>query len=500
MKGIYLNTNYNKIKNIFSTLSEHTKFFSIEKYNQILTLVYDSREWNEKPYIIIGKEHWFCYGWFIYNNEKNNLYKLIKDYKNNGLKVFGKINAGVFVIVCINNKSIEIFNDALGISTHYFSYFNNKYYIAPCLKCFNNKKINNELNDILKRQGYLFGNYTIYRDIKRIDPGSRISNGEIKKYYFPNFSSKMPLENVTKRINKLCSFWSKENRVIAISGGLDSRLILASSNFMIGFTYGPKNSGDRPIARKFKKQFNKYLEFSYKKPDRLDAEDKICDIMFSGATTWVYRLLSAYKYVEEHSNKSHVFFDGYLGDVLQVGSYMKFSGIIGGLYKLFPVLYAYKIIPVTNILRNRYSSLTPKQQSILIDDFKNRTSFLKTNDEFGKLTYYEFVYGRGGRYIINGGNITCSQLFNVVPVFTELNIFHALISKSFIRTVRFNNLKYIWKNIPKLYKIIKTEYGYKPDCTTWFIPFILFANRIKLHIMSGGDYRREMSNSKKMKI
>lgn len=500
MRGIYLNTDLAKIASVFDVVKQYSNIEKIETPYHSLIVVYDPCEWKELPVIQINEQIWACYGWFVYKENKNDFKKLIDDYNQLGKNCLKEVSAGVFLIVKVEKDDVVLINDPLGLSTHYIDFKQSEVTVSPSLEVFNNKVIDPIFEDALKNHGSLFGNYTQYKYIERIEPGSIYHDGKIEVYYQPVFSSDLALEDVPSRITKLCEHWPIKEKTIAISGGLDSRLILASSDFSFGYTYGPEYTGDRPIARKFKNDFAEYAEFSYLKPDKLVNEEQMCKAMFFGASTWVYRLFSAYAYAKKMSGHAHVFFDGYLGDVLQRGAYLKFPGIKGEFFRLFPWLNSTGIMSAENILTARYQSLSEVQMTLLLQDYRDRTNGLATDNEFAKLTYYEFVYGRGGRYVINGGNITCGQVFTVVPVFTELSVFHAFLSQSFTKAAEYKLISKIWKRIPRKYTEVFTETGFKPFWPAAIIPYVHFYNRLKLHFLPGGNYGKEITVAKEKGI
>lgn len=499
MRGLYLNTSIDHIYDDFYEINQYSKVHTEQYLGHSVTLKYDSNEWHTPPIVSLDNEKWFCYGWFIYKNKKNSLNDLVNDYRAGGIKSFEDVTAGMFVIARLSEAKCEVFTDPLGLSTHYIDKNAKTLLVAPTVNVFENKVKNNLFDEILNRQGNLFGNYTVFEGIERIEPGSCSDISSVKRYYQPNFNSSIPLEEVPRLINELCSHWPKEQKALAISGGMDSRLILSASNFSFGYTYGPEHSGDRPIARVFSFDFEKYEEFSYLRPPKLESEETLCERMFLGSSTWAYRLLSAYAYVKSLTPNTHAFFDGYLGDVLQRGAFLKFPGLLGEVFRLFPMLYRTKVFSDEGLLRKRYNKLSEQQFELLLKDYRNRTENLNTQDQYAKLTYYEFVFGRGARHVINGGNLSCGQVFTVVPVFTELKLLHAFLSKPMLDSANYKFIAKVWSNVPDKYKKVRTETGFKPNWPAFFIPYIHFLNRLKLKFLPGGNYGREHVKARKNK-
>lgn len=497
MRGVYLNSDYDRIAATFGELADYSQHFSESVFGQRVELVYDHLEWPVPPVVKTCDAAWYCYGWFIYAGKRNDFTQLITDFEKDGCACLTQISAGMFVIIKLSAGGSMVVTDPLGLSTHYTDLRGDRLIIAPSVKCFDDKEKNPLMGEILGRQGNLFGNHTVFFDVERLEPGCCIQNGSETSYYQPDFNSPHTLDQIPSLIAELCSHWSREERAVAISGGLDSRLILASSEFAFGYTYGPEHTGDRPIARKFRDDFDVYEEFSYLAPPKIESETAICEVMFAGTSSYAYRLLSAFVYARQLAKGSRVFFDGYLGDVLQRGAFLKSGGLIGELFKLFPFLFYFDWLDDEAVLKRRYKTLTAQQFDFVRDDYRHRTANLRTNDPFVKLTYYEFVYGRGARYVINGGNITAGQVYTVIPVFTDLRIFHTFLSQPMLDSVTYNFIAQVWKSLPKRYKAVATETGFKPGWPAFIIPYVHFYYRLKLRILPGGNYGRQARQAEK---
>ena len=105
---------------------------------------------------------------------------------------------------------------------------------------------------------------------------------------------------------------------------------------------------------------------------------------------------------------------------------MTYGGKSGEFFKLFPFLTTL-ILSDKYILRSRYSKLTDKQFEILWYDYTARTRSVEGLSNLQKITYYEFLFGRGLRYISTGGLVMNSTFKSVFPVFASRKIFSTLI-------------------------------------------------------------------------
>ncbi|WP_199611278.1 asparagine synthetase B family protein [Flocculibacter collagenilyticus] len=500
MKGLYLNSDYRKLFRTVEYFQGIHQVLDVElDSSNNLTVVYSEEEWPVEPIVSIENVIGVVAGWFIFNGKRNDLRGFIQEYQISPDNAVNKISAGSFVILIKDRDIIKLFTDPLGISAHYKHDSLDKLVIAPSIQAFNDIEKNIFFDGIQKKHGCLFGNFTAFKNVERLEPGAIIMKDSIRKYYSVNthkYSKHSCISNLSAEINELAKHWNTDVRALAISGGLDSRLILASSNYSFGYTYGPEHSGDRPVARHFKADFTHYIEFDYDYPRKVQHEDDICEEIFFGSSKAVYRLLTTYKFAKENSNGAFAFFDGYAGDTLQRGEFIKFQGWLGELFRIFPILYSLPL-SAKYILFKRYSKLNKKEKEVLYSDFQNKTKGLSLTD-YQKVTYYEFVYGRGARLAVNGGNIIGGQFFTVIPVFTKLSIFEPLLLQSHAKGIQFKLINKIWKNIPSKYKSVKTETGFKPSTPPFFIPFIHFFTRVKLHFLPGdGNYSKQLESARR---
>ncbi len=494
MRGIYLNTQIKAVEQSIAFFAPYNEHLTEHCFGQNIDLIYSKADWQQKPVVQLSDEFGdarvYCAGWFIYNNQRNNLQALAQDYVLHGHKVFDEIILGVFVLIHVDESDVTVICDTYGASTHYIRSNRNKLEVAPSVKAFSDLgAANPQMTEMFNSLGHLVGNYTLYDDITRIDPGSVVnSHGDIAHYHETNFNValKDQLETIPQHFKSVVDCWPKNNRTLPISGGLDSRLVLTTSEFDYGFTYGPENSGDRPVARQYADCFKRYEEFEFAAPGPSDMEKPVQDEMFFGVSGWYGGLLPIYQYTHAKSKNAYALFDGYCGDPLQRGNALKFSGPKGLLLKLFP--WCYRLgFSARFIFKNRYKMLSQASFELLMADYEKRTRYLQATI-YQKITYYEIAYGRGGRYSINGG-ITAGQMYTTVPIFFAKPVLEMFLSQNFVETAQFKLVRKIWRDVQPRFSKAASEAGVGPMTPYWITPFKNLFYRFLSHYIPGyGTY------------
>ena len=469
MRGLYLNIS--KIERIYKVLTRlNIPYKKIEFPKELPDdgiIIYNPQEWEEYPCYYEKTEDFFIaiYGWFIYKNQKNCIKKFAEDFIRNHSEILDDIEGGIFIIYIHYKNQSYIINDLLSLSMHFFDDSKEEFIIAPSPYFFENKQKDELLTNILLKQNHLFGNYTIYKNIKRLEPGSIYFNSpnEFNKYYTIK-SNKFDNVKLCEDIKRFSSFWDKKNKIIPMSGGLDSRLIFGCSDIDIGYSYGPPKCKDRIIANKFKNYFNILYGFSLLNINLYKEEKYEVSNLFEGIeSNPLSGLLFAFRHIHNKFPENFADFDGFLGDVFQKGIYITFPGLKGNFYKTFPFLFYNKISEdkILHILKKRYKDLNNYELTMLLSDFHEKTDSLNIN-YLKKLTYYELYYGRGTRFIINGGIVMKSQFFTVAPAFCYRPILENLFSLNLVDSLRHKNIKKIWSIVNKNISTIRTDSLYNP--------------------------------------
>lgn len=491
MRGLYINCDTSQIPACAELSDIYSKSYSFS--NELLTglVIYNPHDWSSPPVYTLNTDTFIVSGWFIYEGKRNNLAKLAEDIINKGTQVLNRIELGSFIICWKTAEQWQIISDPMGLSNHFIDTVNDTVTIAPTVKVLYRigiHTLNPLMESVLAKKGCLFGDFTLFNGIERLTPGSiYCKNG--KSHYSDLFSeSPLPLKDVGDVFSKATECWPIENRLLPISSGLDSRFILANGQFTYGFTYGPKESSEISIAGQFSEKFEEYHSYDFASPPLYAAEAQLLDEMSFGSVKAIPRLLTNYMYIRNKYKAAHTFFDGYLGDGLQRGTYVNFKGVQGELLKIFPFVVGWFDMSATKLLSLRYKELNEAELEVLYQDFYDKTASFQL-DEYQKVVYYESLFGRGGRYTIFCSNVVCGQFFTVVSLFSHKKAFNTFIRQNFIETIKYKTMKNLWIKVPSEYREKKVESGYKPSTSPLFIPFIQIAYRLMLHcIPSRANY------------
>ena len=210
----------------------------------------------------------------IYNENIENFDEfLVEIYKERRLDRLIEVN-GSFIAAIYDTlkEKMTIVNDRYGLIKLYYYFDEDLFCFAPKIK----PLLSMASNKLLKREsivdfflfGYLLGDNTFFRNVMQLNPGSilEISNGNLKLSRYRDYEYAEIPETKTREelISQLDILWqnavqrrTKLNRsiIIPLSGGLDSRAILAAALRCISkedittFTYGEKGSFDFEIGQ-----------------------------------------------------------------------------------------------------------------------------------------------------------------------------------------------------------------------------------------------------------
>lgn len=217
------------------------------------------------------------YGFILGHNTKESLLNIKELYNIQG-KNFPKFIDGEFTILLHNYKTNEtsIISDRFNTRVHFYTIDNNRIFISP----YPNNLINVKENKIILKSSineYLtnycidscnLGGKTFYKDIYSIPPGTILTfkNGRVSskhKYYsfhyeeddsikenkFAKQSAKLFKNAVLKRLDE------NNKYILELSGGLDSRMILATicdvfnRKKVKSITFGEPSCDEAKIAR-----------------------------------------------------------------------------------------------------------------------------------------------------------------------------------------------------------------------------------------------------------
>lgn len=226
-----------------------------------------------KKGFINGNKCIFIDGYLVVNEDISDSQKrtmdtlmyLMKAYQEKGISnLIEKIKTGIFNLVLCDGEKIFIVNDRMGLNPLYYT-IDDGFSFSSTIKLLDGKGIDWVAISEYLRYGYVLGDKTQYKNIKRMSPSSIIIfDGKLKieqhtnlaKFYDFNPSSIVGIKNnLCKAIDRICSFGNRYE--MHLSGGLDSRLILANWDADDLFiTRGNDNSEDVIIAKKLAKKYN----------------------------------------------------------------------------------------------------------------------------------------------------------------------------------------------------------------------------------------------------
>ena len=280
-----------------------------------------------------------AYSGEIYNESISDFYRfLIQIYNDGELYRLKEIN-GSFIIAIYDTlkEKLTIVNDRHGLIKLYYYCDDNLFCFAPKIKpllsLVSNKKLRKESIVDFFLFGYLLGDNTFFRQIMQLHSGSilEISNGNMKliRYWDYEYAEIPETKSREELINELSTLWQNavERRtkldneiIIPLSGGLDSRAILAATlkcipkeNIMT-FTFGEKDSFDFEIGQIVAR--NVGVRNVPLLPEKLNFEEKY-KMSFNDVEGMIdatpYFAISGYKGMKIYGN---VIFSGTMIDVL----------------------------------------------------------------------------------------------------------------------------------------------------------------------------------------
>jgi len=270
--------------------------------------------------------------------------KIIKIYNKYGIETPKKLN-GEFNIVVHKpqSESLFIFNDRFGFRHLYYYEDSNIFAFAPEIKSLLtlphiNKSLDEHGIADYFNYSYHMGNRTMFKYIKVLPPASCLCIQEgnqlnITTYWEPVYKNERGLIDIDESVNtgyKLflqslnrCVGKSK-NALIPISGGLDSRLIIATAKNLgtniTPITFGIKGCLDYKIAKRVCKTLN--LKKPFLLIQKSDLIKKYFEQLswFNEANYSGLGLTTQYAYKEEMGVKYDCFLNGIFGGHLSFGS------------------------------------------------------------------------------------------------------------------------------------------------------------------------------------
>lgn len=486
MNSLYINVDPPELV-LNSKLIKSFELLSFNLEGNQLTILFDPEEWDEPPVFRCGKHILVISGWFILGGRRNDIKALFEEIQRIGLgRALNLISIGVFVGVFFDGKKLVVFNDFLSLSHHFWCFKKALFQLSPFVASFEEEEVAGAQKVFYNEYGYFLGNDTLLVGVERLAPGSIycVKTGRRNSYFEFLNDNIVDIEKIPLVIRALLDSWEHSKRAIALSSGFDSRLIYTQGRFKSVYTWGPKNSIDRLAAKKLfelKGDLESCLnQFDFNQPDVPAELLELNSILFQGVQKKMNEsFIGGYSFSRKLSNGASVAFDGFLGDVLQRGSYQQYKGLRGEVFALFPFLYRFFPPSPQRLIKSRYS----KCYNYALNMFNLFLSEYNLKCDVRSYVLFEVFYGRGTRYIVNGGVVLNGIFYTSVPVFMHRVIFETLIEQPFYSVVSRKVFKRLWKLVPNKYRIVNSEHFYSVNSPRWLIPFIALVGRAATHLI-----------------
>ena len=407
-------------------------------------------------------------GWLSYRGRLGALRDLVlalanTDSSEDVITVLRGIDGGAFLLLIADRRGTTLITDPFGLHPHYIRRDSPLLQLAPAPSFLRTEETlpDSPMSILINRLNHPVGDRTAFADIVRLRPG-RIHRGNRSDAYFPYEPLPFHVDAIWEEFRRLRACFARRPTLLPISGGLDSRLLLASGPFDYGFTFGPEHTGDRPIAKAFRRHFTRgYDSFSLtdlQYPKRLAEAARL---MFDGVCPMPFaEILAVFSRVALNWGSDCVLFDGYLGDVLTRGSWFNLPSWCDRVMRIFPRLRVSRLRADTT-LRRRYAAVDDETYHEVARAFEDMTEGASC-PPLTRLLLFEILYGRGARYIINGNGIMAGQFFTSVQAFFWPGIFRRLLSLSPYDLVSFRALRALWASAPPDLRSAVSLDGYAP--------------------------------------
>jgi len=373
---------------------------------------------------------------YLYNMPITDLVKQIVEQDSDTIKSFLNTLDGHFSLIVKTPKFYLIAVDKIRSIPIIWAIKNKNNILISDQGQYLNKELKLKSSDIdysisnaFAISGYTIGDNTLYSNVKQVSPGNYLwlenKKVTIKRYYIwqpwsaleyrVNLSSK--LNKINKNIfKKLIDSVNNRQIVVPLSGGLDSRLVLAGLkkyNYknVLCISYGLKNNKDAYIAKKvadklgYKWIFIEYSNKEFRKhyySEEYKKYTNFCDTFTSIHFIGEYIMLS--KLSNNLVEKDAIFINGQSGDFIS-GNHIPSNLDVKKEYsdkqkeKLFST-YLVKHYKHWNILKNKDN--LDKVENLLSEEINKIGGFPSDqNKNYGIYEYMEFM-DRQSKYVVNG--------------------------------------------------------------------------------------------------
>jgi asparagine synthase (glutamine-hydrolysing) len=289
-----------------------------------------------------------------YDNIKNSmqtsiinfLQKVEQAYRLNKLvDLFSNVD-GIFVIYIYDKskKRVLVITDRHGLRMHYWGVLNGVFSVADnstdVAQNIKTSSLNHKSFKSFYELGFLMGEHTLFSEIKLCKPATIMTfdlNSEKvnQKYYwtwakikYDDFSFDDAVDELGSRfIQSVKKRFNKNEKIgVSLSGGLDSRAIIAAINYFepdyegYAYTFGVRNSSDYSIAAEVTKRASWRHDFF-----EINAENWLnprLPVVINTDGMYDIRHMHGVEFSEKIKSNIDINLNGYLGDVVAGGGWI----------------------------------------------------------------------------------------------------------------------------------------------------------------------------------
>ena len=402
-------------------------------------------------------------GWIVFRGRLGDLEGFAGAFDADPVAAMAGVSGGAFLVLVASRSGAWIVTDPFGLHPHFTTDDRPFGKIAPSPHFFGeDRPLDAAMDRILRRTNQPFGNRTRYEGVKRLEPGTIFTKKE-RRSYFDYHGEPSDLAELPDVLAEHHRAFEGATKLLPLSGGLDSRLLLTAGKYDYAYTFGPRDTGDRPVAREFRERFRDYDEFSFLELEFPGSYREAGHQLFDGLCPRPFLELTAvYQRALRRWGDGCLFFDGYLGDVLLRGTYLTYPGARGAMAKLLPSMTLRNFDPL-GVMRRRYPALSEVEFETVAEIFAEKTAGWDL-DDLRKVQLFEILHGRGGRYAINGGTFLANQYFCPVQPFWSQEVYRRLFAADPEDCLRYRTMKRVWSRVSPDLADVPTYAGFKP---TW---------------------------------
>lgn len=278
----------------------------------------------------------------LFNLKSNNFEEILAEAHETSIlpevlnKIDGHFNACLYDK---KNKKIFLISDRWGMRFMYWYFKDNKFAFSGEVKGILalegiDKTIKKSSLDCFLDLGFLLGENTWFENIKLIKPATiiefDINSKQLKQEYYWKFSEikqqNLPYEEAVEKLCKLLvssvehRFDETKKIAIPISGGLDSRAIIAVVNKLrpkhktFNFTFGTPNCEDIIVAKKVcKVAKQKHVSYCYSNKNWFDP--RIKHVWYTDGLL-SFNDMHGSEFADDYSKHADYLFSGYAGDAV----------------------------------------------------------------------------------------------------------------------------------------------------------------------------------------